>query len=514
MPQIQLGEWLPDRALIASPGLSSVINVSPSADGWSQIRSPVSVPLSALLAKCRGIVPGRTQAGVGFLLAGTETDLYESVSADFVELTRISSDYSLDPADYWEFASYGEARYATNGADEIQYSSGTGVKFVDIAGLGGTAAGCSLAKSMAIVEEFLVLGNIVGQGDNASALGTSEAGLHWCAQGNPLSWPKVATQAAIDAQSDFQILHGDGGPITQIVAASEYSVVFRKRQTWRMDYVGAPNFFVLRKRDHSRGATVPGTAIAVGNHVYFLSEEGFLVFDGAQTTPIGYEKVDNFVKGLINWENAEANCSVAHWPEMRSVVWSLPFIFFGLNFIVAYNYELQRWWFVAQSNERVFMLPPSANQYSMDLPPYDDYIMDNVTPPNLGDVNMDTLGLGVSYNREFAMVDNTHAIKTFADATRMGGSIVTGDYEMPDGRRALIRGTRPAYQGTGTVSVAVGGRFSAGAPQSYGAIKAVNGNGVAPARSGGRYQKASFILTGAIEKLSGFDYVLGRMGKR
>jgi hypothetical protein len=489
--------------------MQSVVNFVPTADGWDLLEDLDDTPLSALPTECRGVFSGRTGAGINHLVAGTETNLYEALSVDFVELTRAASDYSLSPSAYWEFDVYGEGRYATNGEDPVQYSSGPGALFVDMAD-----GDCSLAKSMAIVEEFLVLGNIVGQGDNASIIETQEAGLHWSAQGDPTLWPIIAQQPAIDAQSDFQILHGDGGPITQIVAASEYTAVFRERQTWRMDYVGAPNFFALRKRDNSRGAVVPGTAIAVGNLVYFLSEEGFLVFDGARTSPIGIEKVDRFVRSVVDWTRAGANCSVAHYPSKHSIVWLLPFNLFGRNLGIAYNYELQKWWFIVVYGERIFVMPSRSEAYSMDDTSigYGDEVMDGAG--SLADVNMDTLGVGTSTRRELAIFDATHSAKTFTAAGKMNGSIVTSEYEMPDSRRALIRGVRPVYAGSGSVSVQVGGRFSAGGTTKYSGIQQVNGNGVAPTRSGGRYQRAYFQASGDISQLNGFDYVIGRMGKR
>jgi hypothetical protein len=281
-----------------------------------------------------------------------------------------------------------------------------------------------------------------------------------------------------------------------------------------MDYVGAPSFFAIRKVDNSRGATVPGTGIAVGNFVYFLSEEGFLVFNGARTMPIGHEKIDRFVRYAVRWEDAESRCSVTHYPDKHSIIWSLPFIFFGRNFLLGYNYELEKWYFISLFNEGVFILPSRSAAYSMDEPPYDDYIMDNTTPPNLGDVNMDTLGIGVTSRRELAIINSNHGVSTFTSASNMTGTVATGDYEMPEGRRTLIRGVRPAYAGTGSVGVQIGSRFAAGANMSFTGSSQVKSTGVAPTRAGGRYHRAYFQLAGNISQLAGFDYVIGRMGKR
>jgi hypothetical protein len=469
----------------------------------------VNTELDALVAECRGAFRGRTQGGTDFVLAGTEDGLYESNGFSMDELSAIT--YTLGPTDRWDLDVYGNARFATNKTDPVQRSSAPGVNFATV------SQHASLARALAVVGEFVMLGDIVGQNAN-DVIGTQEGGLHWCAIGDPTDWPTVGSDEAINKQSDYQVLEGDGGPVKQIVAAAEYSAVFRQRQVWRADYVGAPDFWRFRKIDDSRGAVVPGTAIAVGNFVYFLSAEGFLVFNGARTAPIGFEKVDRTILENMDWARADAHCSVAHNAALRSVVWSLPQNYPQggvINLLLGYNYELQQFWPILEPNEWVFNAPPLTEDLSMDGVTYGPMDMDVALPTGLGDQNMDLLGGGTSERDVLSVFNTAHKVASFSGDGTLGGTIVTGDFEMPNGRRGLVRGLRPVFQGyNAAVSATVQGRNIANGYSTSGTANSMKPCGVIPARSAGRYQFASFSTAGAIRDFQGFDPIVGRLGKR
>jgi hypothetical protein len=537
MPQIELGEWLPDQEQVASPGLRGVANFSPSAAGWQGIPESEDSELDALpyvdpteTGECRGAERLRTQTGADVTLAGTNKKLYESSGFSMVDRSRGAA-YTLSPTDRWELKVYGDARFATNKSDAVQRSATPGSAFADL------NANASLARAMEVVGEFLVLGNIVGQGaTNAGIIGTQEAGIHWCVQGDPTDWPDIGGSLAINGQSDYQVLQGDAGPITQIVAAADYTAVFRKRQVYRMDYVGAPNFFAFRKRDDSRGAIVPGTAIAVGNFVYFLSAEGFLIFNGATTLPIGFEKVDRTILGNMNWEDAESRCSVTHAATLRSIVWSLPQRGVGSleggtrggrnkppsggtpgdgNSLFGYNYELKQWWTIQKDNEWVLNSPPFTSDLALDGAVYGPMVMDDPAPAGLGDVNLDTLGAGTSPRDALSVFTTNHKLASFTGSDTMVGTIITGDYEMPNTRRALVRSVRPVYSGTdAAITGSMFGRNLANGIPTSSSSRTMVASGVIPSRCAGRYQYVEFTTAGHIENFVGFDYKAGRLGQR
>jgi hypothetical protein len=516
MPMVNFadsGGWMPDRANISTPGVPIAFNACPTPDGYKTIQDTASFGLENLAAECRGAKRLRTQDGQDVLLAGTQTKLYRDAGAVFEDVTRVSGgDYNLDPDNRWSFDVYGNRLLATNKADAVQRMESPATDFSLL------NADCSRAGVLTVFDEFVVLGNIIGQGANASAIETQEGGLHWCAIGNPESWPVVGTQAAIDVQSDFQILEGDGGPIYDIVPAADYACILRERQVWRMDYVGAPSFFAFRKRDDNRGAVVPGTGIAVGNNVYFLSEEGFLVFNGSGTTSIGYKRVDQYVRDTVNWTRALSRSSVVHDENTRSIIWLLPVGELG-SLVIAYNYELDWWWNINKSLEWLFHF--SSVGFGGDLdevlapPAYGAKDMDILTPPDLGDVNLDTLGAGGSGRAILAAFSAVaHSPVTFSSSSTLTAVVTTSDFEIPGQRRASVRYIRPVYQGTGAISATISNRLKPSDPIAYVGLKAVNSAGVIPYRACGRYLSAGFIFSGDISHFQGFDFEAPRMGRR
>jgi hypothetical protein len=519
MVMVQLEEWLPDRANVSTPGLPIVNNLLPTADGYKSVRDLSAVDVTPLESLCRGAFRGRTQVGESFILAGTFDKIWDVVDQDWRDISRVGG-YTTNTDMRWNFNVYGDRKFATNGIEPVQTYEFPDVQMQDVNAVADVDGdGCSRANVIAIVSEFVVLGDIVGQNDNAGAIGIQEAGIHWSAIGNPLNWPEVGTDAAINVESDFQVLQGDGGPITDIIPAAEWTAIFRSRQLHRMDYVGAPSFFVFRKMDDQRGATVPGTAVAVGNLVYFLSEEGFMVFNGAQTAPIGHEKIDRSIVGIIDWVLANSRCSVVHDPSTRSIMWSLP-VTGGGSMILGYEYDLQRFWNIQKSVEWIVTyLPTSGGNDSLDGAVYGDEDMD---AGSLANLNLDFIGAGAA-NREIlsAFATGSHQLSSFGSDTFLGGTIEVGNVEIVDGQRGMLRWIRPVFNesGGGSMSVRVNGRMTPslelGVFGGRGSKSAdINSIGIMPYRRGGRYLRMQFKTSGDIDQFQGFDFNAAPRGYR
>jgi len=300
-----------------------------------------------------------------------------------------------------------------------------------------------------------------------------------------------------------------------------------------MDYVGAPNFFVFRKMDDQRGATVPGTAVAVGGLVYFLSEEGFMVFNGAQTTPIGHEKVDRRIIELIDWVRAAARCSVVHDPSTRSIMWALP-VFGGGSMILGYQYDLQKFWNIQKNVEWIITYLPTSGgpdslDYTLGTDPYGDQWMDETNEnddpaplPNLANTIMDNIGAGAA-NREIlaAFSSDTHQLGAFGSDTFLGGTIEIGNVEIAGGKRGMLRWIRPVFSSEtgGSISVRVNGSFVPTTIMNRFGFRgaksvSVNSLGLCPYRRSGRYVRAQFKMSGEINQFQGFDYDAAPLGDR
>lgn len=499
----RFGEYMPDRAHTNGPGLRWINNFVPNADGYSTIPGPEDTPMEAAGDEIRGAYVGRSQSGVDFLVHGTDTDLYYATGTVWGEVTRDAgaTPYTLTDVQRWEFTQYGNYVFGTNYADLPQlYEIGTSVDFAN------ASADASKAKVCATIGEFVVLANISGQGSNAAAIGVQGAGLHWSAIGDPSDWPIVGSGDAISHQSDFQILEGPGGDITNIISVGEFALITREREIWRMDYVGAPAIFSFRKIDAQRGCHIVGSAISVGGNAYFPSRDGWLSCDGFNVKQIGYEKVDNYWHQLVNLKR-DHMMSVAHIPNLKSVCWAMPTNADTPTVIFGYNYALDRWWRAMANCDWIIKLLPFG--ISLDDAPYATYDMDEVTPPDLGAVLIDEL-IGTDQEILGFFDTTTKTLKTFTnESAHMQAEAETFDFVADEeaSKRFLVRWFRPWYEGTGTITIFTLGRLYPNDSTAGGlwTQKSLNAYGTVPARVSGRYVRVWVSTAGQIDRFSGMD---------
>ena len=412
MPDIEFGEWLPDREIIMAPGMRVALNLAPTALGYRWFPASRNMNKGALDSDCIGAMRGFTSGGQLFNVAGTKNNLWLDTGLGFDEVSSETDVYNLGGQQNWGFTQFGENLFGFNKDVPQFYSFDAGTpstEFQDIDAFPGAVVGASAAAVGMVFREFLVLGNIVGRTPNTIAIGKQEGGIHWSAQGAPYDWPQVGTAEAINVQSDFQVFEGAGGKIQAMVPAGEYALIFREREVWRMDYVGPPLIFAFRKLDANRGCIGQNAAVAVGPLVYFPSFDGYKVCDGASVQSIGHEKIDRTWRNILDYEKT-ARISVVHAPQIPAVLWTIPgSTTASVAAILGYQYELGRWFALNQNVEWLQTVVPSDNALDeiVDLPTYGLYDMDDLVLPNLGNVEMDTLGPSVAETFSVWLSDHT-----------------------------------------------------------------------------------------------------------
>lgn len=114
--------------------------------------------------------------------------------------------------------------------------------------------------------------------------------MQWSAINNATSW--TADPATL---ADFQDLPGDGGWIQKVVGG-DYGVIIQERAVFRMDFVGSPLIFQFNQVLRNIGTPIPNSVVSYRDLVFFLSEDGFYVFDGSQAHPIGENRVDRTIR--------------------------------------------------------------------------------------------------------------------------------------------------------------------------------------------------------------------------
>ena len=89
----------------------------------------------------------------------------------------------------------------------------------------------------------------------------------------------------------------------------------------RAQYVGSPLVFEFDKVQLQRGCKISGSVVSLGRNVFYLSDDGFYVFDGNSSRPIGAEKINKYFLSRFQSNNS-ARMSAVVDPLRQIVVWS------------------------------------------------------------------------------------------------------------------------------------------------------------------------------------------------
>lgn len=489
-PDIDLGAWMPDQPSVSNGGLRDVYNAIPAERGYDALPSLSPVGIGALNSTCLGAATGRARNGTNFTVAGTATKLYLATTGSLVD--ESSGAYTLTGENWWSHVLFGNRVIASSYADPME-------SFV----IGSSSAFAALsshspqAKHLAVVKDFVVAGNIIGRGDNASPIGTAEDGVQWCALDDPTSWPEVGTAAAKAVQSDWQPLAGAGGQVTDIVGGSDYGLVFQERAIWRMDYEGGDTFFRFTPIDENRGCWIHKAAIRVGGITYFPAEDGFMATDGLQTVPIGNERVDKWFIGRFD-ANTQHRLSVAYFTEWKCVGW----LFMGTgataspNTLLLFNVQSSLWSYANVTAEWLVDVLPFA--ISLD----DD--SSSLDAGTYSAVSLDSL-VGAA-RRTLGAFDTSHGLSTFT-GTPFTAYFETNEFEPAPGRVGTVKSIRPVcdHVGDSQIYAGVKTRMRVSDSQVSGPVVVQDATGKCSQRASGRYLSAYFIGYGAFKNFRAFD---------
>jgi len=260
------GAWRPDLVQNAHDGLVVSSGVYPGANGKRAVGG-----FQAATAALTGFSGGAAFVGAdgtSALLAGTSTALFRYDGSSWSSLIG-----SLT-AGRWRFAQFVSQ---VTGLDlAIAVYGGTPRKVNLLTGaqalLGGSPPD---AQFIAVAGDFVVLA-----GDEAA-----NSTITWSGQENPESWTSGTNL------SGFQPLP-DGGAITGLIGIDNYFLTFKRGLIYRSTFIGLPDIFVHDKIVEGTGCIAPDSLAQYGTRVFFLSERGFMMMNGGDPTPIGYEAID------------------------------------------------------------------------------------------------------------------------------------------------------------------------------------------------------------------------------
>jgi len=466
----------------------------PAANGYRNL--PDVLPFSGAANKfIRGVFAAKDDAASAAIYVGDENSLYKLDATDSsLEDISKTSDASYSTADgrFWNFVQFGENVIATNYSDPIQtIVAAAGGRFAD---LGGSPP---KARFLAVVRDFVMCGYT-----NDTTDGEKPYRVRWSGIGDYDSWAVDA-----DTQADFQDI-SDMGAVTGLVGG-EYATILMGRRSVRAQYVGSPLVFEFDKVQLQRGCKISGSVVSLGRNVFYLSDDGFYVFDGNSSKPIGAEKINKYFLSRFQSNNS-ARMSAVVDPLRQIVVWSYASVDSGdgtPDELIIYNYATDSW---STAN---IGLDAMASLFTAG---YTVEGLDNISG------SLDTLASSldseVYKGGEFFFAGSKDKkIQTFT-GENLDAIVETAEFDLQAGRSSLVNNIIPYVENDSgldlTVTAQVASRNSQNAVVSFGAASTLNADNFCPVRSSGRYHRVRLNLSGNWTNVQGIDVDAQVRGRR
>lgn len=494
---IPFGEYLPDLPAYMNTGTTVAQNVVPlTPTSYGPFNNLVTFT-AALDTRCQGALGFRDPTSNSFVFAGTADKLYKmGTGSSFTDVSKPGG-YVLGADAMWQFVQYGSRVMAfapfTNPQSFVMGSSSA---FADL------AAGAPQARYAAIIRDFTMVGNTYDPLN-----GAEPSQVWWSAINDPTNWPVLGTSAAQMVQSDSQIL-ADAGEVMGILGAvgGADGAIVMERAIYRVSYEGPPTVFRFDQVEHGRGSVVPGSCVNVGSFAFYLGYDGFYAFDGANSIPIGNNKIDKtFYK---DFDQSHAFRVVSAVDVLHKLVfWAYP----GAgntggnpNKVLCYNWDIGRWSLIEMELETYF------KTYSIG------YTLDQLDAFGTLETLPYSLDSRIWTGGSILMgaFDLTHKMGYFTGST-LQATLETGD--IGGNTRTFVAGIRPYTDADdSTVTASLGVKDVVGNPESYTAASPPGVDGVCPQRISSRYVRAQVnIEAGATwTHAQGVDALMQADGER
>lgn len=494
-------EWAPDQPDFNNPGAKTIKNCIPlTAQSYGPMPTPAVYSSNGLTARCQGSYSIYDPSNSVHIFAGDQTKLYRMTTGSiaFADVSRtVGGAYAcptVADGGFWSMTSFGSRVIATNLTDVVQqFLVGTDTNFTDL-------AAAPKAKFAATILDFLFLGFLTGLPYR----------VRWSAIGDPGSYPAIGTAAALQVQSDQQDLQQtDLGRITGIVGglSSAHGAVFMERGIYRVLYVGSPAIFSFPVAQGALGTRAPMSIVqrrtASGAAVvYYLGEDGFYAFDGANSLPISDQKWSRAFfaeldQGYLSYVQgvADPQTGLIFWAFMGQASGGL------FNRIIVYNPTINRAALCDLTATPFEWLTRSIYGTGYTLEGLDAFSTSIDTLPASLDSPL-WMG-GALFGGIF---DTSHKLNVLTGPA-MAPVLETGEKQLFPGRRGLVLNARGLVDG-GSYSIAVGYRDNLTDTVSWDADVPVNVLGECPQRVTGRYQRFRFksAASQTFSHLQGIDF--------
>jgi hypothetical protein len=471
MPRLMFGPWEPDKPPYLTEALATALNVYAGPNGYRPIRQFSAASGGTLVSTCLGAASFVAPQGASSIVAGTQIALYRAQLSGWEE---IGNGYGLQPDGRWRFAQFGGLAIASNGSDAMVKIDLT---TAETAPLGGDPP---TARNLMVVKDFLVA--LVLNGDVQT--------LGWSAINNAEWWTWGQNQ------SDYQIMPS-GGEITGGFGG-EVGIVLQRGRITRMTYVGDNVVFQFDEVSSNVGCVSMNSTAQWGTLGFFLSDTGFMMWDGASIRPIGHERVDRYFASLYS-HTSLSHMSTAIDPVNSIVAWSMQ------DRVLLYNWVLDRWTVSDLAASIIF--PGYTRDIALDELDTPYPVIDGM-PISLDDPFFK------GGDPRFYVINSSNTIGTLA-GTNMAVSIEGNAVELTPGREARIQRVRPISD---TESLTVGIATTQRLGQAYVSTDytGLTESGDLAVRERGRFSKFSLDVAAGVAWTfaQGLDVEMARGARR
>lgn len=501
MTIVPFGGWTPDLAPLGNQGVLAARNCIPQARGYRHFPGlGVYAGPAPLADRVVGAASAKDKSGntlnyAGIRGGGNAARLSLLAASAWQDKSGAGGDgnagYGVNEGEGWEFAKWGESMLATTISEPLQQHSFGAATFVNAIASDRRPR----ARRIAIIRDFVVLGNIddaVGSG----ADGLVPSRVWWSGINNAA----LFAEGDATTQSDFQDLQS-GGAVQRIVGG-EVGTVFCETSIFRMTYVGSPVVFQFDEVERNRGVWVPGSVATAGRLTFFLDRDGWYVWDGQGSTPIGVDKIDRtFLSGgdAIDLAHLDRVSAVAD-PVNRLYYCAYPSVNAASGTpdrVLVFDWVNQKWSLAEVELNCLFRALSEGN--TLDS-------LDSISG------SIDALGASLDSavytgrNVSLAAFDGAHALGFFT-AEPLPATIDTGEMQLGsgDGARAVVTSVRPIVDGATSVSVQPLTRDLPTQPIVAGNIAAVDAVGACRLRSNARYHRFRVRLSGPFTSAQGIE---------
>jgi hypothetical protein len=287
------------------------------------------------------------------------------------------------------------------------------------------------------------------------------------------------------------------------VVGGEFGVIFQERAISRMSYVGSPAIWQFDEVEAGKGTQASGSIIKVGNMIAYLGLDGFDMFDGNSSIPIGVNKIDKTF-----WSDFDINYfsrikATADF-DKQIIYWAYPGagnIGGRCNRILCYNYSpnAKKRWSIIEDIDLELLCTSLSEGYTLDGLDSVSSSIDALSP------TLDSR-VWTGENYLLSAFDNAHKQVNFTGSA-MDATLETMEFQAIPNNRAEITLMRPIVDGSGTVTMQMGERNLLSESVSYSDSSSVNTNGDCEFRSNARYHRIRTNIAGGFNHVQGAEIV-------